>query len=86
MSETNSVKIVVGVDTRKDVHVAVVAAIAQSWRRHWSEVIPFYACPDEVRRMRSTSALSFRLGWKLSQAFRRKALRVETSRLCPAFV
>ncbi len=26
-------------------------AIAQSWRRHWSEVIPFYAFPDEVRRI-----------------------------------
>ena len=25
-------------------------AIAQSWRRAWSEVIPFYAFPDEVRR------------------------------------
>ena len=26
-------------------------AIAQSWRRHWSEVIPFFAFPDEVRRI-----------------------------------
>jgi putative transposase len=26
-------------------------AIAQSWRRDWSEVIPFYAFPDEVRRI-----------------------------------
>jgi putative transposase len=26
-------------------------AIAQSWRRHWSEVTPFYAFPEEVRRM-----------------------------------
>jgi putative transposase len=25
--------------------------IAQSWRRHWGEVIPFYAFPAEVRRI-----------------------------------
>ena len=28
-----------------------IPGIAQSWRRHWSEVIPFYAFPDEVRRI-----------------------------------
>src|SRR5512147_749958 len=26
-------------------------AIAQSWRRNWSEVIPFFAFPDDVRRI-----------------------------------
>src|SRR4051812_18503243 len=26
-------------------------AIGQSWRRAWSEVIPFYAFPAEVRRI-----------------------------------
>jgi putative transposase len=26
-------------------------AIAQSWRRHWGEVIPFYAFPSDVRRI-----------------------------------
>jgi putative transposase len=26
-------------------------AIAQTWRRHWSEVIPFFAFPHEVRRI-----------------------------------
>ena len=26
-------------------------AIGQSWRRAWSEVIPFFALPDEVRRI-----------------------------------
>lgn len=26
-------------------------AIAQSWRRAWGEIIPFYAFPDEVRRI-----------------------------------
>src|SRR5438128_9640411 len=25
--------------------------IAQTWRRHWPEVIPFYAFPAEVRRI-----------------------------------
>ena len=26
-------------------------AIAQSWRRAWAEVVPFYAFADEVRRI-----------------------------------
>jgi putative transposase len=26
-------------------------AIRQSWRRAWPEVIPFFAFPDEVRRI-----------------------------------
>jgi putative transposase len=26
-------------------------AIAQAWQRHWTEVIPFYAFPAEVRRI-----------------------------------
>ena len=26
-------------------------AITASWRRHWTEVIPFYAFPSDVRRM-----------------------------------
>ena len=26
-------------------------AIGQSWRRAWGEVIPFFAFPDEVRRI-----------------------------------
>ena len=26
-------------------------AIGQSWRRAWTEVIPFFAFPDEVRRI-----------------------------------
>ena len=30
-------------------------AIAQSWRRAWSEVIPFYAFPDQVRRILYTT-------------------------------
>jgi putative transposase len=27
------------------------SAIAVSWRRHWAEVVPFYAFPSEVRRL-----------------------------------
>src|SRR4051812_15769889 len=30
-------------------------AIGQSWRRAWGEVIPFYAFPDEVRRILYTT-------------------------------
>lgn len=30
-------------------------AIGQSWRRAWSEVIPFYAFPDDVRRILYTT-------------------------------
>jgi putative transposase len=30
-------------------------AIGQSWRRAWGEVIPFYAFPDDVRRMLYTT-------------------------------
>lgn len=30
-------------------------AIAQSWRRAWSEVVPFYAFPIEVRRILYTT-------------------------------
>ena len=45
-------------------------AIAQSWRRHWSEVIPFYAFPDDVRRIiYTTNAIEF-LNAKLRRAVR----------------
>ncbi len=30
-------------------------AIVQSWRRAWHEVIPFYAVPDDVRRILYTT-------------------------------
>jgi putative transposase len=30
-------------------------AIAQSWRRAWSEVVPFYAFPADVRRILYTT-------------------------------
>jgi len=31
-------------------------AIGQSWRRVWAEVIPFFAFPDEVRRIVYTTS------------------------------
>jgi putative transposase len=45
-------------------------AIAQSWRRAWSEVIPFYAFPDEVRRMIYTTNAIESLNAKLRRAVR----------------
>ncbi len=36
-------------------------AIVQSWRRHWAEVIPFYAFPSDVRRIiYTTNAIAAR--------------------------
>jgi putative transposase len=34
--------------------------IAQSWRRHWTEVVPFYAFPSDVRRIIYTTTPSKR--------------------------
>jgi transposase-like protein len=34
---------------------AIDADAGQSWRRAWSEVIPFYAFPGEVRRILYTT-------------------------------
>jgi putative transposase len=45
-------------------------AIAQSWRRHWSEVIPFYAFPDDVRRIIYTTNAIESLNAKLRRAVR----------------
>lgn len=45
-------------------------AIAQSWRRAWSEVIPFYAFPDEVRRIVYTTNAIEALNAKLRRAVR----------------
>ena len=45
-------------------------AIAQSWRHHWSEVIPFYAFPDEVRRIIYTTNAIESLNAKLRRAVR----------------
>ena len=43
-------------------------AIAQSWRRAWSEVIPFYAFPDQVRRILYTTNAIEALNSKLRRA------------------
>jgi len=45
-------------------------AIAASWRRHWSEVIPFFAFPAEVRKMIYTTNAIESLNAKLRRAVR----------------
>ncbi len=45
-------------------------AIAQSWRRAWGEVIPFFAFPDEVRRIIYTTNAIEALNSKLRRAVR----------------
>jgi putative transposase len=45
-------------------------AIAQSWRRAWPEVIPFYAFPAEVRRILYTTNAIEALNAKLRRAVR----------------
>ena len=45
-------------------------AIGQSWRRAWSEVIPFYAFPMEVRRLLYTTNAIEALNAKLRRAVR----------------
>jgi len=45
-------------------------AIGQNWRRAWTEVIPFFAFPDEVRRIIYTTNASEALNSKLRRAVR----------------
>jgi len=45
-------------------------AIAQSWRRHWPEGIPFYALPAEIRRIIYTTNAIEALNAKLRRAIR----------------
>ena len=45
-------------------------AIAAAWRRHWSEVIPFFAFPAEVRRIIYTTNAIEALHAKLRRAVR----------------
>ena len=63
-----------GTVRNKAVYVALgvrkYPAIAQSWRRAWSEVIPFYAFPDEVRRIVYTTNAIESLNAKLRRAVR----------------
>jgi putative transposase len=44
--------------------------IAQTWRRHWAEVIPFYAFPADVRRIIYTTNAIEALHSKLRRAVR----------------
>ena len=44
--------------------------IAQSWRRHWTEVIPFYAFPADLRRIVYTTNAIEALNAKLRRAVR----------------
>lgn len=45
-------------------------AIAQSWRRAWGEVVPFFAFPKEVRRLLYTTNAIEALNSKLRRAVR----------------
>ena len=45
-------------------------AIGQSWRRAWSEVIPFFAFPEDVRRIVYTTNAIEALNAKLRRAVR----------------
>ena len=45
-------------------------SIAAMWRRHWTEVIPFFAFPDEVRKMIYTTNAIESLNAKLRRAVR----------------
>jgi putative transposase len=45
-------------------------AIVQSWQRNWSEVIPFFAFPDDVRRIIYTTNAIESLNAKLRRAVR----------------
>ena len=51
-------------------------AIGQSWRRAWSEVIPFFAFPDEVRRIVVIGRFrpQQRLDWRRPVAISRAAV------------
>jgi len=46
------------------------AAIGQSWRRAWSEVVPFYAFPEDVRKIVYTTNAIEALNSKLRRAVR----------------
>jgi putative transposase len=45
-------------------------AISQSWRRNWPEVVPFFAFPDDVRRIIYTTNAIESLNAKLRRAVR----------------
>ena len=45
-------------------------AIALTWRRHWGEVVPFFAFPDDIRRIVYTTNAIEALNAKLRRAVR----------------
>jgi putative transposase len=45
-------------------------AIAQSWRRNWEQVIPFFACAPELRKIRYTTNAIERLNAQVRKAVR----------------
>jgi putative transposase len=45
-------------------------AITMTWRRHWGEVVPFFAFPDDIRRMVYTTNAIEALNAKLRRAVR----------------
>jgi putative transposase len=45
-------------------------AITQSWRRNWTEVVPFFAFPEDVRRIIYTTNAIEALNAKLRRAVR----------------
>src|SRR3546814_6451516 len=62
-------------------------AIAQSWRRHWDQVIPFFAFSEAIRRIIYTTNAIEALNSKLRRAVRtrghlpgdRKSTRLNSS-------
>jgi len=48
-------------------------AIVLSWRRHWSQVIPFFAFPQGVRRIIDTTNAIKALNSKLRRAVRSRS-------------
>jgi transposase-like protein len=61
--------------------------IAQSWRRHWTEVIPFHAFPADVRRIIHTTNSIEALNAKLRRAVRARGhFPTDESVLKPLFL
>lgn len=48
-------------------------AIAQSWRRNWSQIVPFFAFPESVRRIIYTTNAIEALNAKVRRAVRTRA-------------
>lgn len=65
-------------------------AIAQSWRRNWEAVIPFFAFPSEVRKISITTNAIESLNAALRKAVRNKGHfpndQAATKLICLRFV